>query len=109
VCACAIVPALLTGAFPAGCASDPPSVETGLFAEGFAKSLFTASPRARVTGFSWRKRGKGAGDRVGHTAGLDTGDGMRIDLIRSFGEDSSGELHVVDYADGEIFKMVPPR
>jgi hypothetical protein len=35
-------------------------------------------------------------------------DGRDIGRISSFGEDNAGELYIIDYGDGEIFKIVPP-
>ncbi len=33
--------------------------------------------------------------------------GATIDRISSFGEDAYGEIYIVDYSDGQIFKIVP--
>jgi glucose/arabinose dehydrogenase len=41
------------------------------------------------------------------TADIAPSAGTDIYTISSFGEDARGELYVVDYADGEVFKLVP--
>ena len=33
--------------------------------------------------------------------------GTSIDQVSSFGEDAFGEIYIVDYSDGEIYKIVP--
>ncbi len=41
------------------------------------------------------------------TAALAPGGGRAISLPSTFGQDLRGELYIADYADGEIFKIVP--
>ena len=41
------------------------------------------------------------------TADVAPGGGLSIGGVSSFGEDARGELYVVDYGDGEVFKIVP--
>jgi len=41
------------------------------------------------------------------TAELAPGGGLAIDLISSFGVDAAGEMYIVDYSDGEIYKILP--
>lgn len=41
------------------------------------------------------------------TAELAPGGGLSISLIPSFGEDSRGELHILDRTAGEVYKIVP--
>jgi cysteine-rich repeat protein len=42
-----------------------------------------------------------------HTADVDPPGGLSIGGVSSFGEDARGELYIVDYGDGEVFKLVP--
>ncbi len=44
---------------------------------------------------------------IDREADLEPGGAITIDGIVSFGEDNSGELYIVDYSDGEIFKILP--
>ncbi|MBM3290596.1 MAG: PQQ-dependent sugar dehydrogenase [Candidatus Hydrogenedentes bacterium] len=44
---------------------------------------------------------------VERTSELDPSGAATIGQPASFGEDSTGELYIVDYADGEIYKIVP--
>lgn len=62
------------------------------------------------TGNSWsfRHRGGEVSELVSRTAQF-TPRGADIGMISSFGEDGFGELYVVDYLDGEIFKIVPDQ
>ena len=46
-------------------------------------------------------------DLTEHTRDLTPAGGRSIGAISSFGEDASGELYIVDYSDGEIYKVVP--
>jgi len=41
------------------------------------------------------------------TADVDPPGALTIDAVASFGEDARGEIYIVDYYDGEIFKIVP--
>jgi len=40
------------------------------------------------------------------TAELDPPGASSIDLITSFGEDANGELYIIDYSDGEIYRII---
>jgi hypothetical protein len=40
---------------------------------------------------------------------IDSGGGRSIGNISSFGEDGAGELYIVDYEDGEIYRIVDSR
>jgi hypothetical protein len=67
--------------------------------------LFGDFVYARV--WSFGVEGGAAADLVEHRGDLDPGGGRSIDLISSFGEDATGELYIVDYADGEIYRILP--
>jgi len=43
---------------------------------------------------------------VNRTSELDPSGPRTIRFLASFGEDSSGELYIIDYSDGEVFKLV---
>ena len=45
-------------------------------------------------------------DLTDRTAELKPNGGLDIDTITSFGEDASGELYLVDFGDGEVFRIV---
>jgi cysteine-rich repeat protein len=51
--------------------------------------------------------GNEATDLRDRTNDLTPPDGSDIVAISSFGEDARGELYIVDYFDGEVFKLVP--
>ncbi|MFT5040085.1 MAG: cysteine-rich repeat protein [Hyphomicrobiaceae bacterium] len=44
---------------------------------------------------------------VDRTAELNPVGGRRIDLPSAFGQDGRGELYIADYADGEVFRIIP--
>jgi len=46
-------------------------------------------------------------DERDRTADLEPPGGRHIDSVSSFGEDARGELYIADYADGEIYRIVP--
>ena len=46
-------------------------------------------------------------DERDRTADLAPPGGRHIDSVSSFGEDARGEIYVADYADGEIYRIVP--
>ncbi len=50
--------------------------------------------------------GGDAQSRMSHTADLDPPGPLAIDNVSGFGEDTRGELYIVDY-DGDIFEIVP--
>jgi hypothetical protein len=50
--------------------------------------------------------GGDAQDMQDHTATLDPPGALAIDNVSSFGEDTRGELYIVDY-DGEIYRIAP--
>jgi hypothetical protein len=47
-----------------------------------------------------------AGAHLDHSAALDPSGELDLGRIASFGEDARGELHLVDAADGELFRVV---
>jgi glucose/arabinose dehydrogenase len=57
--------------------------------------------------WSFRYDGIALIDSTERTAELAPGGGRSIDNISSFGEDTQGELYIIDHADGEIYKIVP--
>lgn len=59
---------------------------------------------ARV--WSFRFEGGTLSEFGERTAELDPGGGRSIGHISSFGEDGVGELYIVDYTDGEIYRIV---
>jgi len=56
--------------------------------------------------WSFRYDGGSMTDFTDRTAELDPADGS-IDLLSSFGVDALGELYILDYSDGDIYKIVP--
>jgi glucose/arabinose dehydrogenase len=59
---------------------------------------------ARIFSFSYD--GSTKSDSTERTTELAPTTGMSIDLISSFAEDADGELYIVDYLDGEIYKII---
>jgi glucose/arabinose dehydrogenase len=57
--------------------------------------------------FSLRYDGTQVTELLEHTAGLDPCDGSSLDLIASIDEDADGELYLLDYLGGDIFRLVP--
>jgi glucose/arabinose dehydrogenase len=57
--------------------------------------------------WSFRYDGANISDFAERTSELAPGPGQSINSISSFGEDSFGELYVVDLNDGEIFRVIP--
>jgi len=57
--------------------------------------------------WSFRYDGAVLSDSAERTTELAPGNGMSIGNISSFGEDARGELYIIDYSDGEIYKIVP--
>lgn len=57
--------------------------------------------------WSFRYDGAVLSDSTERTAELAPGGGLAIGSISSFGEDALGELYIIDYSDGEIYKIVP--
>lgn len=58
--------------------------------------------------WSFRYQGSEVSEFLSRTAQF-TPRGASIGMISSFGEDGFGELYIVDYLDGEIFKIVPDQ
>ncbi|MFT5150913.1 MAG: glucose/arabinose dehydrogenase [Planctomycetota bacterium] len=56
--------------------------------------------------WSFEFNGSSISNLVERTAQLEPALGT-ISLISSFGEDAQGEIYIIDYADGEIYKIVP--
>ena len=56
--------------------------------------------------WSFRYDGAVKSDSTERTADLDPPGADAIDQVSSFGEDAFGELYIVDYDDGEIYKIV---
>ena len=59
----------------------------------------------RVWSFRWD--GKSKSNFQERTVELAPGGSLSIGRISSFGEDADGELYILDYLDGEVFKIVP--
>jgi glucose/arabinose dehydrogenase len=57
--------------------------------------------------WSFRYDGMSLTDSTERTAELDPGGGLSIGSISSFGEDAAGEIYILDYSDGEIYKIIP--
>jgi hypothetical protein len=57
--------------------------------------------------FSFGFNGTSITNLQNRTAALAPGGGLSITSITSFGEDSNGELYIVDQNGGEVFKIVP--
>jgi glucose/arabinose dehydrogenase len=57
--------------------------------------------------FSFGFNGTSITNLTDRTATLAPGGGLSITSITSFGEDSDGELYIVDQNGGEVFKIVP--
>lgn len=56
--------------------------------------------------WSFRYNGSLVTDFAERTAELDPPGNRSIDMIASFGEDARGELYIIDYSDGEIYRIV---
>ncbi len=56
--------------------------------------------------WSFQYDGSAITDFTERTAELDPSGSLSIDMISSFGEDGRGELYIVDYSDGEIYRIV---
>lgn len=54
-----------------------------------------------------RRHGDIVTDPADRTSELDPGNGLEISNITSFGEDAEGEIYLVDYGDGEVFRIIP--
>jgi len=57
--------------------------------------------------WSFRYDGVSKTDSTEWTTTLAPGGGLSIASISSFGQDNYGELYICDYADGEVYKIVP--
>ena len=62
-----------------------------------------------ATGFirSFEIESGAAVNHADRTAELQPSDGSGTGAVSSFGEDARGEIHLVDYFQGEVFKIVP--
>jgi hypothetical protein len=49
----------------------------------------------------------GSGGRQDVTALFDPAGALTITNPSSFGEDAAGELYIVDYNDGEVYRIIP--
>jgi len=57
--------------------------------------------------WSFRYAGGILSEFVERTSELAPGGGLSISEPSSFGEDNDGEIYICDYADGEVYKIVP--
>jgi glucose/arabinose dehydrogenase len=62
-----------------------------------------------ITGRLWSFRlGRGSpGEFTEWSVKVKDGSGLDVKTISSFGEDEAGELYILDYGDGELFRIVP--
>ncbi|HBC46297.1 MAG TPA: hypothetical protein DCZ43_04555 [candidate division Zixibacteria bacterium] len=60
---------------------------------------------ARIWSFSFD--GSNIVDFTERTTELAPGSGQSINNISSFGRDGYGEIYIIDYSDGEIYKIIP--
>lgn len=57
--------------------------------------------------WSFKYDGANMTEFTNRTAELAPGSGLAINMISSFGTDIRGEIYILDYGDGEIYKIVP--
>jgi hypothetical protein len=69
--------------------------------------FFADYSSARIWSFTYDSSTNTKGAVIERTSQLNPGGGLNIGNISAFGEDPYGEIIIVDYAGGELFKIVP--